>query len=95
MLVSPHNPDKLTLSAENCKHFRHRTRLWALDSALPAGCRAMNNAKFGKEVKRAFPQSSKRQARHGRTRLAIYKDLAVMDGSEVAINKVHECQHWQ
>jgi hypothetical protein len=55
----------------------------------------MNNTNFRKKVKRAFPQSSKGQARHGGRRLAIYKGLAVMDGSEVAINRVHGCQHWQ
>jgi len=55
----------------------------------------MNNANFGKEVKRALPQSGKGQARHAGRRLAIYKALGVMDESEVAINRVHGCQHWQ
>jgi hypothetical protein len=40
----------------------------------------MNNTNFGKEVKRAFPRSSKGRIGYGWRLLSVYKTLAVMKG---------------
>ena len=51
------------------------------------GYRPMNNTNFGKEVKRAFPQSTKYRIRYGGRLLSVYTTLAVMEGSEAATAK--------
>jgi hypothetical protein len=47
----------------------------------------MNNSNFGKEVKRAFPQSSKARIRYGGRLLSVYTTLAVMEGAQAATAK--------
>ena len=47
----------------------------------------MNNANFGKEVKRAFPHSTKGRIRYGARLLSVYTTLALMEGSQAATAK--------
>ena len=58
------------------------------------GYRPMNNTNFGKEVKRTFPQSSKCQIRRAGRRLYAYTRIAVIDGSQVATERINRCHHW-
>jgi P4 family phage/plasmid primase-like protien len=59
------------------------------------GYRPMNNANFGKEVKRTFPQSSKGQARKGGRKISTYRGLAVMENSPVATQAIQRCPQWK
>jgi len=59
------------------------------------GYRAMNNTNFGKEVKRAFPQSSKGKTRRKARQIPIYRGIAVMEGAEVASTTTQGCAHWE
>jgi phage/plasmid-associated DNA primase len=55
------------------------------------GYRPMNNTNFGKEVKRAFPQSSKGHTRKGGSTILTYQGLAVMENSPVAAQAIQRC----
>jgi hypothetical protein len=51
----------------------------------------MNNTNFGKEVKRAFPLSSKGQIRRAGRKISTYRGLAVMENSPVAAQAIQGC----
>jgi hypothetical protein len=57
----------------------------------------MNNTNFGKEFKRAFPQSSKGQIRRAGRKISTYRGLgglAVIENSAVAAQAIERCPQW-